>query len=34
MEVHAVSYEEQQAAQDPRITGATPGSPATIYITA
>lgn len=31
LEVHAVSYEQQQAAEDSRIAGATPGSPAAIY---
>lgn len=31
LEVHAVSYEQQQAAGDDRIAGATPGSPAAVY---
>lgn len=31
LELHAVRFEEQQAAEDARITAATPGSPATIY---
>jgi len=29
--VHAVTYEQQQAAEDTRIANATPGSPAAIY---
>lgn len=31
IELHAISYEEQQAAQDARVSSATPGTPAAIF---